>query len=60
MLLTICVCLIPQPHMLSKRKTALLVLLVTHVDAIEEFVQQGNSYNDPTLRVNCNTMKGQL
>ena len=44
MLLTIYVCLIPQPHMLSKRITALLVLIVTPFDAIGEFVQQDNCY----------------
>ena len=60
MLLTIYLCLIPQPHMLSKRITAFRVLIVTHFDAIEKFVQHGNYYNDPTPRVNCNTMKCKL
>ena len=47
MLLTIYLCLIPQPHMLSKRMTAFRVLIVTYVDAIEEFLQPGNCYNCP-------------
>ena len=45
MLLTIYLCLIPQPHMLSKQITVFWVLIVTHFDAIEEFLQQGNCYN---------------
>ena len=62
-LLTIYLCLIPQPHKLSKRITAFRVLIVAYMYlyAIEEFVQQVNCFtNDPTLRVNCNTMTGQL
>ena len=60
MLLIIYLCPIPQPHMLSKRITICWVLFVTHLDAIEEFVQQAIVTIDPTLRVNCNTMKNQL
>ena len=45
--ITIYLCLIPQPHMLSKRMTAFRVLIVTYVDAIEEFLQPGNCYNCP-------------
>ena len=44
-LYSIYVCLIPQPHMLSKQMTAFRVLIVTYVDAIEEFMQPGNCYN---------------
>ena len=40
MLLTIYVCLIPQPHII----TAFRVLIVKYVDAIEEFMQPGNCY----------------
>ena len=40
--LTIYLGLIPQPHMLSKRMTVFRVLIVTYVDAIEEFMQPGN------------------
>ena len=47
MLLTIYVCLIPQPHMVSKRMTAFRVLIVTYFDTIEEFLQPGNCYNCP-------------
>ena len=43
--LIIYVCFIPQSHMLSKRMTELRVLIVTYVDAIEEFLQPGNCYN---------------
>ena len=43
--LTIYLCLIPQPHMLSKRIAAFIVLIVTHFDAIDEFMQPGNCYN---------------
>ena len=47
--------------MLSKQITAFMVLIVTCFDAIEEeFVQQATVTNDPTQRVNCNTMLGQL
>ena len=42
-------CLIPQPHMLSKRMTAFGVLIVAYVDAIEEFMQIGKCYNWPLL-----------
>ena len=45
MLLTINLCLIPQPQMLYKRMTAFTVLIVTQFDAIEEFMQPGNCYN---------------
>ena len=45
LLLTIYVCLIPQPHMLSKLMTAFRVLIFfTCFDAIEEFMQPGNCY----------------
>ena len=40
-------CLIPQPHMLSKRMTAFRVLIVTYFDAIEEFMHPGNCYKCP-------------
>ena len=45
MLLTIYLCLSPQPQMLSKRITAFRVLIVTYFDAtIKEFMQPGNCY----------------
>ena len=46
--------------MFSKRMTAFRVLIVTYLDAIDEFMQPGTVTNAPTMGVNCNTMKGQL